>query len=68
MIPGSPQPFSLSSQWLALSLTPSWLEVTTFSALTPLRETAKMPLSLLLSIREKKKKTFLAPIVFFFLL
>ena len=59
MIPGSPQLFSLSSQWLALSLTPLWLDVTTFYALTSLRETAKMPLSLLPSFRkerERKKK------------
>lgn len=62
MIPGSPQLFSLSSQWLALSLTLLWLDVTTFYALTSLRETAKMPLSPLPSfIKERergKKKVF----------
>lgn len=65
MNPGSPQLFSLRSQWLTFSLTPFWLDITTFSALTSLRETAKMPLSLLPSIRyRRKKKGFL--LLFFF--
>lgn len=68
MNPGSPQLFSLRSQWLTFSLTPFWLDITTFSALTSLRETAKMPLSLLPSIRyRRKKKRLLAPIFFFLL-
>lgn len=29
MIPSSCQLFSLSSQWLSLSLTPFWLDITT---------------------------------------
>lgn len=66
MNPGSPQLFSLRSQWLTFSLTPFWLDITTFSALTSLRETAKMPLSLLPSIRYRRKKKKKASCSYFF--